>query len=89
MYILCNRYIEGGTCPGDSGGPFVSGVWDGAKEVTSQIGLLHGGLEECSNVKFPAIYLRLDSPTIHQWLRSQIDVPKFWSSSGNFSTRKN
>ena len=37
-----------------------------------QVGVLHGGLEACSNANFPAIYVRLDNPSVHQWLMSQI-----------------
>ena len=39
---------------------------------TVQLGVLHGGLLPCSNVRYPAIYTRLDHPEIHAWLLNQI-----------------
>ena len=51
--------------------------------VTYQIGLLHGGLVPCSNEKFPAIYIRIDSPIILQWLKSEIKMPNFWPTTTN------
>merc|ERR1712193_409208 len=77
--LLCagNRFRGGGTCRGDSGGPLLINV--GNLDVTQQIGVLHGGLEQCNNKRYPAIYVRLDNPSIYQWLRSQIRVPNFWS----------
>ena len=73
-YFLYIRYIPGGTCAGDSGGPLLTSIEDltTLELKTQQIAVLHGGLEKCSNVDFPAIYVRLDHPLIHKWLISQI-----------------
>ena len=46
-----------------------------------QVAVLHGGLEACSNANFPAIYVRLDNPNIHQWLMSHISGTQ---SSGEY-----
>ena len=67
-------YVSGGTCGGDSGGPFLTSVEDlDTFEIkTVQLGVLHGGLLPCTNTRFPAIYTRLDHPEIHAWLLDQI-----------------
>ena len=77
------RLTPGGTCAGDSGGPLLTSVenLETYEAVSQQIGILHGGLVPCSNVKFPAIYVRLDSPTVHKWLKSEINIPNFWPES--------
>ena len=49
IYFLHNRFVAGGTCGGDSGGPLITDFDDGVDIVAQQIGLLHGSLEECSN----------------------------------------
>ena len=69
-------YVSGGTCGGDSGGPFLTSVEDlDTFEIkTVQLGVLHGGLLPCTNTRFPAIYTRLDHPEIHAWLLDQINV---------------
>ena len=71
---FCCSYASGGTCGGDSGGAFLTSIeiLDAVQTKTVQLGVLHGGLKSCSNVKFPAIYTRLDHPEIHAWLLNQI-----------------
>ena len=56
-------------------------------EVKQQIGLIHGGYQQCSNKVKPAVHVRLDSPIVHQWLRQEIKIPNFWpvvEDTGNF-----
>ena len=89
MFLIdfsCNR-VNGGTCPGDSGGPLLTDAQgdETFEIVVQQIGVLHGGLEPCSHTDFPSIYTRLDEPSIYQWLRTQIRIKNFWPNSiGNF-----
>ena len=73
-YFLYSGFGSGGTCPGDSGGPLLTSVEDleTLETKAQQVGVLHGGLEACSNANFPAIYVRLDNPSVHQWLMSQL-----------------
>ena len=73
-------YVSGGTCGGDSGGPFLTSVenLDTFEIKTVQLGVLHGGLLPCTNTRFPAIYTRLDHPEIHAWLLDQITTKGKW-----------
>ena len=76
LFTLHFRYVSGGTCGGDSGGPFLTSIedLDTLEIITVQLGVLHGGLIPCSNVRFPTIYTRLDHPEIHAWLLNQVNV---------------
>ena len=57
-----DRYIPGGTCGGDSGAPLLTTIEGENLNIleirTQQIAVLHGGLEQCSNTRYPAIYTR-------------------------------
>ena len=81
LFFLSHRGA-GGTCPGDSGAPLLADeeleIEGDLEIVTKQVAVLHGSLEQCANRIFPAIYVRLTNPRIHQWLRSKIDIPAFW-----------
>ena len=59
-----------GTCPGDSGAPLIKSKRD---RKTFQIrktlvAVLHGGLEKCDNSVYPAIYTRITTPKIWNWI---------------------
>ena len=64
---------ERGTCPGDSGAPLMLGVEDRKtiETLTTLYGVLHGGLEKCDNSEFPAIYTRVTTPHIWNWLMEE------------------
>ena len=59
-----------GTCPGDSGGPLMIGVRDRQtfKTKATLFAVLHGGFIRCDNSDFPAIYTRITTPRIWNWL---------------------
>ena len=42
-----------------------------------QVGVLHGGFEECGNDLFPNIYARLEDPEILHFVQSKIGSPTF------------
>ena len=67
-----------GTCPGDSGAPLIKNIRDRStllKEKTL-IAVLHGGLEKCDNSNYPAIYTRITTPHIWNWIMDNF-VNKF------------
>ena len=71
--VICASDIfntDKGTCPGDSGAPLIRDV---RNRTTLQIqktlvAVLHGGLERCDNSDYPAIYTRITTPEIWNWL---------------------
>ena len=65
--FLIFRDTDGGTCPGDSGGPLLLRIEDIDGNIDSfgnshweQVGVLHGSLGKCSNIRHPAIYTRYE-----------------------------
>jgi secreted trypsin-like serine protease len=56
-----------GTCEGDSGAPLLK-----EDDVTSRftaIGVLHGGVVECDNSNYPAVYNRIDARGTFEWIQ--------------------
>ena len=79
-YSVCmfsgNRNEEGGTCKGDSGGPLLVDTYDKNGITVVQEGVLHGGAATCSNKKFPAIFNRISTPSIYDWIFGKIFTGK-------------
>ena len=60
-----------GSCAGDSGSPAI--FYDWKREAFSQLGVLHGGVTQCSSNVLPSIYTRLDDPSILQFLNNELN----------------
>ena len=60
-----------GTCAGDSGSPAI--FYDWKREAFSQLGVLHGGVTQCSSNVLPSIYTRLDDPNILQFIENELN----------------
>ena len=67
-----NRRSDDGTCKGDSGAPLLMEKFNGDEITIVQVGILHGGAEECSNKRFPAIFNRLSNPSIFKFVFREI-----------------
>jgi len=64
-----------GTCSGDSGGPLiVEDVvdYDTFEVKYKLIAVLHGGIDNCDNSVYPAIYNRIAAPDNYQWILDTI-----------------
>ena len=69
--ICAGSNAEEGTCPGDSGGPLIGS--DFVDYETGElryfiVGVLHGGIKPCDNSVYGAIYNRISTPGIHDWI---------------------
>ena len=74
MFCASDAYNDAkGTCSGDSGAPLMIGIRDMKtfKTKTTLVGILHGGLVNCDNSDFPAIYTRTTEPEIWKWLMKE------------------
>ena len=60
-----------GPCEGDSGGPLMSKDLESGKFV--QIATVSSGVGECGDDEFPGIYVRLDHPSILNFITSVIN----------------
>ena len=62
-----------GTCPGDSGAPLIKDIRDRntLQIKKTLVAVLHGGLEKCDNSVFPAIYTRITTPEIWNWIMEE------------------
>ena len=60
-----------GSCAGDSGSPMI--FYDWKREAFSQLGVLHGGVTQCSSNVLPSIYTRLDDPSILQFINNELN----------------
>merc|ERR1712080_113272 len=69
--MMCaeNLYGNEGSCPGDSGGPFIVKLKDEDRFILA--GTLHGGFEECSH-KWPTIYTRIDDYSILKFIKKVV-----------------
>ena len=63
-----------GTCPGDSGAPLLTDFFDPKSEEFAYklLGVLHGGVVNCDNSEYPAIYTRISTPKIYKWIKEKI-----------------
>ena len=71
-HILCAGEDTGnqGSCKGDSGGPLM--YLDSDTERWIQIATVHGGIRDCGDVDFPGLYIRLDDPSVLNFINSVI-----------------
>ena len=69
---------DAGTCAGDSGSPAI--IFDWTREAYTQIGVLHGGVTQCSSKILPSIYTRLDEPGVLEFIKNELNnnVGKFY-----------
>ena len=75
--LLCagDKYSQSlGTCAGDSGAPLITDRFDtkNGVDLFQLVGVLHGGVVLCDNSKFPALYARVTTPKIYQWLLATV-----------------
>ena len=63
-----------GTCAGDSGAPLLTDFLDlkSGETVFKLLGVLHGGVENCDNSEYPAIYTRISTPKIYKWIEENV-----------------
>ena len=63
-----------GTCAGDSGAPLLTDFLDlkSGETVFKLLGVLHGGVVECDNSEYPAIYTRISTPKIYKWIEENV-----------------
>ena len=69
-----------GTCPGDSGAPLLTDFFDRKNEETvfKLLGVLHGGVVQCDNSEYPAIYTRITTPKIYKWIEEKVFLSEFY-----------
>jgi secreted trypsin-like serine protease len=69
---MCAGVNEGnqGACKGDSGGPLMYKDYDSRKYI--QIAIVEGGVGECGDKDFPGIFVRLDNPSIWNFIAATI-----------------
>ena len=63
-----------GTCAGDSGGPLLTDFLDrkSGEILYKLLGVVHGGVVECDNSEYPAIYTKISTPKIYKWIEENI-----------------
>ena len=90
--LICagDKLSRKGICLGDSGGPMVTFDSSLKNQHYVQIGVIHGGIQECSNDVFPAIIVRLDNPDILDFVQNAIyDSNNFKKSRSKFIQANN
>ena len=87
--LICagDKFSRKGLCHGDSGGPIINFDSSSKAEHFVQSGVVHGGILECSNNVYPAIFVRLDHPDILDFVQNAI-YPASTSSSRSRFIRK-
>jgi secreted trypsin-like serine protease len=72
-HLLCagDKVRKGGACRGDSGGPLM--YKDDITRKFVQIALVEGGVGECGDRDYPAIFVRLDHPSVWNFIASTIN----------------
>ena len=75
--LLCAGVSEGnqGSCKGDSGGPLLYKDDDSGKYI--QIGTVRGAFGQCGDRDYPGIFVRVDHPSIWQFISSIIQTKKY------------
>ena len=63
-----------GTCAGDSGAPLLTDFFDrkSGETLFKILGVLHGGVVQCDNSEYPAIYTRISTPRIYNWIKEKV-----------------
>jgi secreted trypsin-like serine protease len=64
-----------GSCKGDSGGPLLYKDDDSGKYI--QIGTVRGAFGQCGDRDYPGIFVRVDHPSIWQFISSIIQTKKY------------
>ena len=61
-----------GSCPGDSGGIFMSNQWksDLEDERAIQTAVVHGAAKSCDGGRYPPIFVRIDNKEALDWINS-------------------
>jgi secreted trypsin-like serine protease len=69
-----------GTCTGDSGAPLLTDFLDlkSGETVFKLLGVLHGGVVQCDNSEYPAIYTRISTPKIYKWIEEKVFLSEFY-----------
>ena len=69
---------DAGSCAGDSGSPGV--FFDYTRDAYMQVGVLHGGVTQCSSNLLPSIYTRIDEPGVLEFIKNELNdnVGKFY-----------
>ena len=71
--LLCAGVRTGGnqgSCKGDSGGPLMYQDFAGEASKWFQIATVQGSVRDCGDVDFPGIYVRLDDPSVFNFIKS-------------------
>ena len=68
--LICagDKLSSTGVCKGDSGGPLIQYDSNINNQQFVQIGVVHGGMKDCYNDEFPAIFNRLTNPKILEFV---------------------
>ena len=66
---------DAGSCAGDSGSPAIIKDWTSGAYM--QIGVLHGGVTQCSSKHLPSIYTRLDEPGVLEFIQNPLNGGRF------------
>ena len=69
-HLLCAGTTVGrqGSCKGDSGGPLL--YYDRRMKHFIQIATVEGGVRDCGDEEYPGIYVRLDHPSVLDFITS-------------------
>jgi hypothetical protein len=65
------RDVGKGACKGVSGSPLM--YFDILRVVYVQIATVHGGIGDCGHEQYPGIFVRLDHPSIWNFIASTIN----------------
>jgi secreted trypsin-like serine protease len=87
-HLMCAGVDVGkqGACKGDSGGPLMYRDEEG-KFI--QIATVEGGVGECGDKDYPGIFVRLDHPSIWEFIFSTMNGEVFTCVFGLFQYSKN